>query len=433
MRDRDRTILHYLSQAKTCIKSIHNKQQHSLKVQSDVEKRHLYGSTEDLNNTQQIQNGVTSDKYGTLASNISRPFISSGALCTSPTMATPVTLSTSETGYGDMINSFFGDDFVGEIATLSKVSDFSFELNDQSFSNKERMKTRQEVKVESNEKRHSAISEIQMLRKQLQQETRRELENFDKAFDAPKLLEIDEDKTSYRHSILNRMDEILNHKTDLQKESSHVRQYSEPIMTSSVSEFAISTTNNQNKPNSKLMESQSFKYPSKQNTGITRSDSAGIPKGAGVKMRSGSTTHYDTTVIGKRKSRPSSRNSTLERQRNNPAHYSIDSLSGSDTNISSDHDSPDHKVGIKHRVVSPLQPSMLQHSSLDSDSPEIHPELSPLSPLLNNNIDSFMMTSHVFEEYTRNGNGMEKVLNSGSKSTPISRKNGVTTAKDRWQ
>ena len=429
MRDGDRTILQYLSQAQMCIKSINKQQQHSLKVHCDVQKRHIYGSTEDLNKTQQLVGTGPNDKYGTLASNITRPFISSGALCTSPTMTTPVTLSAND-GYDDMFNSFFG-----EQVAFSKSSHFSFELNDQLFTGKEEMETKQGIKMESKKENcNSAVSEIQMLRKQLQQETRRELEKFDKAFDPPKLLDVSDDKKSYRHSILNRMDEILNLKTHVEGESSHVRQYSEPIMTGCVSEWAISNTanSNQNKPNSKL-ESQSFRYPSKQTGGITRSDSAGFSKGAG-KVRSGSATHYDTTVIGKRRSRPSSRNSTLERQQNHPLHYSIDSLnenSGSDQNIS-DQDSPEHKIGQKHRVT-PLMNTPQRHSSIDSDSPEIHPELSPLSPLLSH-IDPYTMTSQAFEEYISNGaaSRVEKELVSGSRSTPLSRKNGITTSKDTW-
>ncbi len=402
MRDRDKTVLQYLARAQSCIRSIQKQQQQSMKLQSEVEQRHLFGSTEDLTKTRLIVD--VSDKHA----NTGKSYVSSGALCTSPDMLTPVTLTVDD----DLLSSFLGE---GKSVPSSKPAVFTFTTTDTPISNNLQQEKPQNRKLEENRK--SAVSELQMLRRQLQQETKQELENFDKKFETPKLLEIEESKTSYRYSILNRMDELLNHKPN--NDSSHVRQYSEPSMTGSVSEWALSSSNKKHHPKPDF---HSFRYASKP-TVMSRSDSAGVPL-KGIQTRG---THYDTTVISKRKSRPSSRSSTLERQRNHPLHYSIDSLNSSELNVS-DHDSPEH-MSSDHKSgrVSPIENSHRHSLSNDSDSPEIHPEpLSPLSPLLTN-IDSFMKTSQAFENYMYNGS-KEPVV---AKSAPLSRKSGFAN-KDTW-
>lgn len=402
MRDSDKTILQYLTQAQSCIHTIHGQHQHSLKVNQDIEKRHLFGSTEDLNKTMTSTPSSgpgNKDKYGTLAANhVSSPSVirqqggrrgplrSNGELCTSPTMLTPVTLNVND----ETLSSFLGEQTQSK--NSSKPQKFLFEIEEQGFGNSQQ--------GGNGNNRHSAVSEIQRLRQQLNEETKRELENFDKAFDTPKLQpQVDEDKKAYRYSILNRMDEILNNK--LEGSGGHVRQYSEPSMSASVSEYVISSRNQPKRTHPK-QDFHSFRYPpnSSSKPVMTRSDSAGVPKhGAG-----GTNTHYDTTVIGKRKSRPSSRNSTLERQHKQPLQYSIESMdehSGSDDiSISSGHESPEHMYGA-----------------------DIHPELSPLSPLLNQ-IDIPFSTAATktqfngFDDYLRNSE------QSPSRSVPLSRKHG---------
>ena len=400
MRDRDKTLLQYLARAQSCIRSIQKQQQQSMKLQSEVEQRHLFGSTEDLTKARLIVD--VPDKHA----NTGKSYVSSGALCTSPDMLTPVTLTVDN----DLLSSFLGE---GKSVPSSTPAVFTFKTTDPQISNNEKPKNRN-----LKENRKSAVSELQKLRKQLQQETKQELENFDKKFETPKMLEIEESKTSYRYSILNRMDELLNHKPN--NDSSHVRQYSEPSMTGSVSEWALSSSSYHKKPHPKP-DFHSFRYSSKP-TVMSRSDSAGVPlKGAQTRG-----THYDTTVISKRKSRSSSQSSTLERQRNHPLHYSIDSLSSSELNVS-DHDSLEHVPSDKGGRVSPLENSHRHSLSNDSCSPEIHPEpLSPLSPLLTN-IDSFMKTSQAFENYMYNGI-KEPVA---AKSAPLSRKTGFAN-KDTW-
>ena len=402
MRDGDKTILQYLSKAHSCIQSIHGQQQQSIKLQREVEKRHLFGSTEDLNKTQSSLNDGPANKYGTLASNSVKCFVSSGALCTSPSMKTPVTFKVTD----QLLSEFLGEDNPG-----STHFNFDFDQQPSIPADGEKWDDSKQNSVTANK---SAVFELQMLRKQLQQETKQDLDNFDRKFDTPKHINVSESKESYRYSILHRMDEILSHEA----EADHVRQYSEPVMTGSVSEWALS---NSSKTSNMKQEFHSFRYASKP--GMTRSDSAGIPKKSGG-------THYDTTVIGKRRSRPPSRNSTLEKQQ---IHCSIGSLSGSEQN-ESDLDSPEHKIGKsisnKHGVT-PLKGVPQQGQFVDEASAEIHPELSPLSPLLHH-IDPYMMTSQAFEKYMSNGKRVD-VSPLSVKSAPLSRKNGIRSSNNDVQ
>ena len=193
-------------------------------------------------------------------------------------MKSPICLETSADE--DLLSSFLGEGNAGKLKSLSQLH--GNQMNPAPTIETAEVNRRKVEGLKSDndkkEGRKSAVSAMQLLRKQLQEETKLELDKFDQEFEPPKMLAVSDDKKRYRYSILNHMDEILNHKVNHEVcQTGHIRQHSEPVLTGSMSEWVLSSraggnegqntngasVSSSDKPrNQSKPEFHSFRYPS---------------------------------------------------------------------------------------------------------------------------------------------------------------------------
>lgn len=301
----------------------------------------------------------------------------------------------------DVLRDFLGEENVDKLSYFSRSrksfagsseTDSSYKSFEQNkLSTSKSTKTMDELKLEAKKEGRSSVAfEMQLLRQKLQEEAKSALDAFDKEFDStpsslPTFLEVE--KKSYRHSILNRMDELLyppsREKTNSGHRSNHVRQSSEPVEISQMmwgqsspthmeenkarngSHFTTSKSTHFHSRKTSEPAHSSFRIPtSRTYQELTRRGSDGkerkeeIAAKFGVQFRHQTpTTHYDTTVI-KRKSSSSSRDNTLEKKKKHPLQYSVESLNNEESVRMSpqngrhdihDFDIPEHKsVGTRN-------------------------------------------------------------------------------------
>lgn len=405
MRGCDRTILQQLLTAHSSIQDIREQQKLAIQEQQELDKRLSLGSTEDLDKFK--EDTLSSDYFSRDNSKSLTPQEAPHYL---PTVKTNLEIRVDDTKDDDdeLLRQFLGEDNVQKLNCLSKsrpnytvnveedidrVSSTSSSRRsseqDKSAGPTNNGKSMAELKVEAKREGRSSVAfEMQMLRQKLQEEAKEELAAFDLKFDTPSSLPtfLEEDKRPYRHSILNRMEELLNppnHGKTHTGFTSHIRQSSEPVVfnntvwnppTQSNSTTKVTrgfipssqSTNFHSRKDSELTHS-SFRLPSSNSSyyaeKLTRTGSDGIHNSKeeiaakfGVKSRQ-KQVHYDTTVI-KRRSSSSSRNDTLEKKKH-PLQYSVESLdnnkSGSSSSINEDRkvekrdlDSPEHKTVLPH-------------------------------------------------------------------------------------
>ena len=269
----------------------------------------------------------------------------------------------------DILRRFLGEDTVGKFFSQSNSQ------NETDFEEpvlKELgppVKTLAELKAEAKRDGRSSVAfEMQMLRQKLQEEARKELAAFDREFDSPAVSQLvkEENDKKYRHSILNRMDEILNPVPQRYNRDAghHIRQSSEPAMVyesthhngiqSSASEDAPGITR-QARLNSQHFVSHSFRLPTQKHFDLSRPGSESEKH----------STHYNTSVVKRRRPRPDS-GSSIDSNGRHPLRYSVESLNRSDQELAAngvgsfadyDLDKPEIKL------VSPAHLGTTKHKS----------------------------------------------------------------------
>ena len=407
MRDCDRSILQQLLSAHSSIQDIREQQKLALQEQQELDKRLSWGSAEDLDKFE--EDTVSSDYFSRNNSKNLTPQETPHHL---PTTKTNLEIHVDDTKDDDdeLLRQFLGEDNVQRLNYFSKsrptytvnveedidrVSSASSSRRsseqDKSAGFTSNGKSMAELKVEAKREGRSSVAfEMQMLRQKLQEEAKEELAAFDLKFDTPSSLPtlLEEGKRPYRHSILNRMEELLNppsHGKTHTGFTSHIRQSSEPVAmnntvwnpltqsnsTTKVTHGFIPSSQSTNFVSHSRKDSEpshnSFRLPSSYSNyhtdKLTRTGSDGIHNSKeeiaakfGVKSRQ-KQVHYDTTVV-KRRSSSSSRNGTLEKKKH-PLQYSVESLDndklGSSSSINDDRkvekrdlDSPEHKTVLPH-------------------------------------------------------------------------------------
>lgn len=498
MRDRDKDILKELLQAHSSIQDIHRQQKQALEVEHEFENRKSFGSMDSFDESDQTSNHSSNRS-------LERTLVSSHTSVHVGVNHPPITRYSvdkialrddKKNADDDLLRSFLGEENIEKLTYFSNSSHISVDSEDgvspslvQDRNKINSSQSMAELKVHAKKEGRSSVAfEMQMLRQKLQEEAKEELAAFDKKFDSPthsSFLEVE--KTSYRHSILNRMEEILNpgdHGNHVGSSGNHIRQSSEPVVLGNMywSTSNGNTSNNDkeygNPPPVQPRLSQpgfnSFRLPSHHHSSQLNRTGSGFGKTHSSERHSvkiGQQTHYDTTVVGKRRSRPSSRTSTLERK--HPLQYSVESLNGEVGTTERvyngemngfDVDNPEHKSITNRRGSGssneagnmdpsnhkPKQTSFraMQHQPSpllrkDSGSPEIYPELSPVtSPSrLNYKIDPYMTSSDAMEQYF-NGKSEEtfvytpyseaKKQFNRSSSAPMKRRNKIKGSDKTW-
>ena len=448
MRDTDRGILHQLLRAHSAITDIRESQkkngyyeqlqeQNTDMPQSDSIKEEELNSSghSDYYSRDEKTPGSGSHVSLDIPINTTSPATANNDASTGFSPLKNLRSETEAKDDDDILAQFFGEDSLSKFTCLSKPISSKSKGTEQSDSPAEVRKTNQssdkmqkqhshpampplpdrlKVDIDKKNSRSSVAYEMQLLRQKLQEEAKSELEAFDREFDGPasvpSFLEVE--KKSYRYSILNRMDELLYpspsspSSVPRHRSSSHIRQYSEPVVNVNLDEYAggeersnfktsQSTTFSQFRKSSEPAHS-SFRLPTSKTMELTRTGSGYYHDNAGGGMRvtpprKGSQTHYDTTVIKRRSSnssRNSSQNNTLEKKGRHPLQYSVESLegggAGSNDDLSfysgqyyhrrdgsSDYDIPENK---SVRVA--------RNDSRKGLSPEVYPEsMSPSPPL----------------------------------------------------
>lgn len=407
MRDCDRGILQQLLTAHSAIADIREQQKCLLQEPQDNEQLlNVFALKETLDNVQEdFQPSGNNDYY--LQDKIMPDIPPNG-------LSKTALNSANNSEEDDILLQFFGDKDITRLECLSKPSNTEYSMNvrevdggcsaarrelEQEKTTTNNGKTLAELKVEAKKEGRSSMAfEMQLLRQKLQEEAKSELAAFDKEFDSTSDLStlLETEKKSYRHSILNRMDELLNPPSHDANQSgqcthrsgNHIRQYSEPVVLSDMvwnESMRSRDTARDNSPKSTetkgsyLSTSQStqffhnrkhsepahssFRIPSSRtHVELTRTGSGSLNKyeDDSVKrcapVHQNSQTHYDTTVVKRRSS--SSRNNTLEKKPKHTLQYSVESLNGdeivatSPTSLSNggitmfqneDFDSPEHK------------------------------------------------------------------------------------------
>lgn len=348
--------------------------------------------------------------------------------------STPVHKPSTAKDEEDILRQFFGTDDMTKLGYLksgSSSNDRYSEETDKGDTSSHKQdkkpttsatsnKTMAELKLEAkNEGRSSVAFEMQLFRQQLQEQAKSELAAFDKEFDdSPKDLStlLEPEARSYRHSILNRMDELLYPKQPQPEQrshrsGSHIRQSSEPVvfhdirtLEGSLAQRGSSSRGNPGNrgyfpssqstqfmsPNGRKSSEpahNSFRLPSSRTTvELSRSGSGYLSS----KHRPSEMTHYDTSVI---KKKSSSRNNTLEKSSSKQSlQYSVESLEREETAILSpnrgggggiddslvrDFQSPEHKSVSIGGGASSYRQQQHEGGSVKAKSLDIYPETPP--------------------------------------------------------
>lgn len=237
----------------------------------------------------------------------------------------------------DVLRRFLGDDNVGKLFSQQNSVSAQDEMDIGKPVLRELgppVKTLAELKAEAKRDGRSSVAfEMQMLRQKLQEEARRDLAAFDKEFDSPTIpLVLEEDNRKYRHSILNRMDEILNPVPQQYSSNTghHVRQSSEPVAMWDSTAYNGTHAKSEDVPglarqsrlNSQQFVSHSFRLPSQQHVDLSRTASESAKH----------STHYNTAVVRRRHARPDS-SSSIDSNGKHSLQYSVESLNSSEHNL----------------------------------------------------------------------------------------------------
>jgi hypothetical protein len=321
----------------------------------------------------------------------------------------------------DLLSRFLGEETVQKMKMISSsninpqpncvensITQRSYDKHAESSHSSNGGSTVPGLKTEStkNDARSSVAMDMQLFRRKLQEEAKLELEAFDKEFDSPSSLSfLETEKKSYRYSILNRMEELLNSpitaRERVHTQSSHVRQSSEPTAmiwdqpqspvsirntTKMGGHFTTSQSTQFHPRKRSEPTTHSFKLPSSQTyTELYKKEEQG-------RVRK-SNTHYDTTVL-KRRSSTSSQGGTLEKKKNK-LRYSVESLNSDEPVIGSpvtgspissrnqDFDAPEQKSISKTNITKRNEESRPHYSKMDSlpnsyvsDRPKLAPKQS---------------------------------------------------------
>lgn len=459
MRDTDRGILHQLLRAHSAITDIRESQkkngyyEQSQDTDDNIPQSDSIKEEEELNSSGHSDYYSRDEKTPGSGSHVSLDITTNptptgaGSSTTNNTDATGTTTGftplkkqrpeTETKDDDDILAQFFGEESLSKFTCLSKPKSTKSKGTEQTDSpaihepntsqSTERMQKqhsftplsdRLKVDIDKKNSRSSVAYEMQLLRQKLQEEAKSELEAFDREFDGPasvpSFLEVE--KKSYRYSILNRMDELLYPSSPppvssvpRHRSSSHIRQYSEPVVNVNLDEFtreeersnfktSQSTTFSQFRKSSEPAHS-SFRLPTSKTMELSRTGSGYYhdSPGGGMRVtppRKGSQTHYDTTVIKRRSSnssRSSSQTNTLEKKGQHPLQYSVESLEG----VGSNDDLSSYNGQYYHRRdgssdydnIHVPENKSIRGTRNDSNgrkglSPEVYPEsMSPSPPL----------------------------------------------------